>query len=269
MKRINTDVLVIGSGLAGMAAAYEAKASGADVIVVEKMKYFGGNSALAGGGFSSWDSRLHLREKNGLGEDSAEQQAADTIRSGRGHCVEKMVHVMAQEAPAAIDWMLDRGVTFKDSVMKLGGFTAYRAYHTTVTGAIMMKNVRESVLAAGVELLNECEVTALTYKDGKVKGALCRLKGEETEFCAEKGVILASGGFAGDVAFRQRFNPELTAAYNCSNHKGATGEVLQMAMDLGANVLNMQYVQLFPSADPVSGAVDKWALTSYDVPGFG
>ena len=64
------DVVVVGSGLAGLAAAYEAKQAGADVVILEKMKTYGGNSVLSGGGFACWDSKLKLREALSRGEDS-------------------------------------------------------------------------------------------------------------------------------------------------------------------------------------------------------
>jgi fumarate reductase flavoprotein subunit len=56
------DVVIIGSGFAGLAAAVEAAKRGSSVLILEKMPYFGGNSALSGGGYAAWDSRLKLRE---------------------------------------------------------------------------------------------------------------------------------------------------------------------------------------------------------------
>ncbi len=268
---MQADVLIIGSGLAGMAAAYEAARAGAEVIIVEKMPYPGGNSALAGGGFAAYDCALQLREKFGAGDDSAKLHASDTIRSGKGGCLESLVHIMAENGPAAMNWMLEQGVPFKEIMVKGGGHSAARVYQTSVTGKQMMDIVREKVLKTGVRLLLNCRVTGfIPGTDGRtVCGVKCELSGRETEITAKKSIILAAGGFAADVPFRRRFNPALDENYNCSNHKGATGEILEMAMDIGADVLNMPYVQLFPSANPKNGAVDMWALRSYDCPGFG
>ena len=270
---MQTDVLIIGSGLAGMAAAYEASRAGADVMIVEKMPYPGGNSALAGGGFAAYDCNLHLREKLGGEDDSAEIHADDTIRSGKGGCIEPLVRIMTENGPDAMNWMLDCGVPFKEIMVKGGGHSAARVYQTSVTGKQMMDAVRAAVLKTGVRLLLNCRVTGFIpggdADNRAVIGVKCELDGSETEIYAKKSIILASGGFAADVPFRRRFNPALDENYNCSNHKGATGEVLQMAMEIGADTLNMPFVQLFPSANPKSGAVDMWALRSYDCPGFG
>ena len=65
------DVVVIGSGFAGLAAAAEAAGAGAKTVILEKMPIYGGNSIINGGGYAAWDSELHLRQKLNLGDDSA------------------------------------------------------------------------------------------------------------------------------------------------------------------------------------------------------
>src|SRR5690242_6069671 len=73
----SVDVIVIGSGFAGCAAAAAASEAGSSVAVIEKMPRIGGNSALNLGDFAAWDSELKLRQKHSRGEDSAEQHARD------------------------------------------------------------------------------------------------------------------------------------------------------------------------------------------------
>ena len=75
------DVIVVGSGFAGLAAALESRLGGAEVLLIEKMPAFGGNSAINGGAFSVAGSPL--QKKFGI-KDSPEQMLADMIRSGRG-----------------------------------------------------------------------------------------------------------------------------------------------------------------------------------------
>ncbi|MEG2394381.1 MAG: FAD-dependent oxidoreductase, partial [Ruthenibacterium sp.] len=76
------DVIVIGSGFAGLAAAGEAASRGAKVVVLEKMPIAGGNSVINGGGYNAWTDNRKMREKLGLGEDSAELHLKDSLKGG-------------------------------------------------------------------------------------------------------------------------------------------------------------------------------------------
>ncbi|MEF9996477.1 MAG: FAD-dependent oxidoreductase, partial [Burkholderiaceae bacterium] len=76
------DVLVIGSGFAGLAAAAEAAKAGAKTIILEKMPTYGGNSIINGAVYAAYDSELHLRQKLNYGEDSKEQHLKDTLAGG-------------------------------------------------------------------------------------------------------------------------------------------------------------------------------------------
>ena len=116
---LSFDVVVIGSGYAGLTAAYEASAWADSVVVLEKMAYTGGNSRIAGGGYCCWDSKLKLREKLGLGEDSWELHAADTLAAGGGFGDEELVKVMCQEAPAGLDLLVGAGITFRNSLPRI------------------------------------------------------------------------------------------------------------------------------------------------------
>ena len=110
-----TDVAVIGSGFAGLAAAIRAREAGAEVIIAEKMPYAGGKSVISGGGCCSYDSKLHLRQKLGLGEDSWQLHKEDTIRGGGNKSVPELAEIMAKYAPEAIDLFVDAGVAFAET----------------------------------------------------------------------------------------------------------------------------------------------------------
>ena len=262
------DVIVVGSGLAGLAAAKAARDAGCSAVILEKLDRYGGNSVLAGGGLASWDSRLHLGRKLGVGEDSAELMTADALRSGKGGNIPALVETLSENAPAAIDWMMDAGVRFRSVLFHMGGQTIPRSYQCEGNGKNMMDDVKAWVLASGAELRLGQRVTELLTDGGRVVGVRCAAGAAEKRLGARRGVVLASGGFAADVALRLEYS-DIGAAYNCSNHPDATGEMLRCARDLGAALVNMQHIQLFPCSNPVTGSVDRWALAAYAGAGAG
>jgi fumarate reductase flavoprotein subunit len=262
------DVIVIGSGFAGMAAAAEARENGASVLVLEKMPYYGGNSKIAGGGYCCWDSRLKLRERLKLGDDSWERHMEDTLRGGAYYNDPALVEVLVREAPGGLDWLLDAGAVFQDILHRIGGHSAYRSHHAACNLADVVK---KKALAAGAELRLNAAVTDLCRDtgEGPVAGVRVLADGAEKTIAARRGVVIASGGYGQDVNMRTAYQPAVGDTYNCTNHKGATGEMITYARTIGADVLHMEFIQLFPSAEPKNGSLDKFALDAYAAPGYG
>ena len=264
-----TDVIIIGSGMAGVAAAQEAARVGARVTVLEKMDYTGGNSALAGGGYACWTSSLHLRERLGLGEDSAQSHARDTLASGGGESRPELVRTLCENAPAGLDWLVQNGVEFKEVLVQLGGHSAPRSYQAKTPGKRVMELLRRRAEELGAEIITSCRVAQLLTENGRVCGVNYKMGGDTGVLRASRGVIIASGGFSADIRLRTEYCPELTAECGCSNHRGATGEVLLSAHEIGAALTGMKYIQLYPCANPAVGSVDRWAFYCYSAAGLG
>ena len=270
---LTRDVVVVGSGLAGMSAAAEACAAKASVVVLEKMRVAGGNSAISGGGFACWTDNRHLREKYKLGEDSADLHYQDTLKGGDFYNLPELVRVLADEAPSAMNWMLDEGgLTLNAGIGRVGGHSAYRDH--MATGARYLAAIEAIAKKNGFkdeDLLKNHEAVKL-WKDetnGRIVGVQVKTRQGLKNIRAVKGVVLAAGGFARDVKFRMRYVPTLTEAYNSTNQPGATGDTLMMALDAGADALHLAFIQLFPTAEPTKGSIDRPALFPIQFPGFG
>lgn len=268
------DVVIVGTGYAGLVAAYEASLVADRVLVVEKMPYTGGNSRIAGGGYCCWDSKLKFREKFGLGEDSWQLHASDTLAAGQGYNDPELVDVLAQEAPAGLDFLVDCGIKFRESLPRIGGHSAYRSYQMASTGSEVIDLLVERACAAGnVEIRKNTALTDILRAegvDGGIKGVV--VEGEDYKLRSIEvtyGVVIASGGYAADVELRTSYKPSLTDAFNCTNHKGATGEVIRMAKEVGADSTHMEFVQLYPCADPKTGGIDQGAFLCYSGTGYG
>lgn len=267
------DVVVIGSGFAGLAAAAEAAGKGCSVVILEKMPVYGGNSIINGGEYNAWTDKLHMREKFNLGDDSAETHKADTLKGGDFYGNPELVEILVSEAPKALDWMIDEGgLKLRDVLNRTGGHSKYRT-HTCIEGVGRgyTEALRKIAERRGAKMRMKSKVSWLWRKDvdSPVMGVELETGRGPVNIRARKGVVLASGGFGRDVEMRLIYNPTLHAGYNCTNQKGATGEVIRYAQAVGAEAIHMAFIQLYPYADPETGILDAPAVYPFRGPGYG
>jgi urocanate reductase len=269
------DVVVIGSGFAGLAAAAEAAGAGAKVVILEKMPTYGGNSIINGGEYNSWDDELHLRQKLNLGDDSIDLHQKDTLRGGDFYGIPELVEILVKEATPALNWMLDSGgLKLRQILNRTGGHTAYRT-HTCVEGVgrgytEALKKIAEG---RGAKIRLNTKVNWIWRKDADPKSPVEGVEavtGRKTRnMRIGKALILAAGGFSQNKEMRQSFNPSVIPDFNCTNHPGATGEIIRYAQAVGADALQLAFIQLYPYAEPETGVLDAPAVYPFRGPGYG
>ncbi len=266
------DVIIVGSGFAGLAAAAEAAGLGAGVVILEKMGRYGGNSIISGGGYCAWDSKLHLRDKFNLGEDSWHLHRDDTLQGGDYYNIPELVEVMVKAAPDGLNWLIDSGAKIKETLPRIGGHSAHRSYHEAhFRGRGFTDTLKKLALSRGAEIRLNTKVTCIWRKDkdGPVSGVETITEGNKKDIKVNKALILASGGFSRDIKMRMDFNPSLVPEYGCTNHRGATGEIIRYAQAIWADTLHLEFIQLYPCADPKNSAIDSYALYPYSGTGYG
>lgn len=251
------DVIVVGSGFAGMAAAIEARKTGASVLVVDKMPVFGGNSTINGGAFAVAGSPL--QEKEGV-KDSVDLMVQDMLKAGRGLNHMGLLKIVAAGTRGAYEFTLEHGVKFKPFLQHFGGHSVPRTLQTTISsGAGIVRPLRKSAANLGVAFRNRCKFEDFILDENDAVIGI-RVKdryefpneesGEFREFRAKRGVVMCSGGFSQDRRFRMMQNPRLDERVDSTNHPGATAESMQAMFGVGASPVQIDLIQLGPWSSP-------------------
>lgn len=256
------DVIIVGAGGAGLAAAVSATQNGASVIVIEKQSSAGGNTIVSGGIYNCPDPEL--QEPEGI-EDSPEFYATQTWEGGDKVANKELVDTLCFNAYDGYEWIQSIGIEFKDTIGQ-GAGALYRRTHSAVekagTGYI---SAYLSNLEGVGEVIYNTKGQELIVEDGTVTGVVATGEsGEKVTLHADKNVIIATGGFAANVDMRQEYNTsgkwaDLGENVFTTNPPGSTGDGIAMAKAAGANLVDMEQIQLLYLANPN----DNGAMTKY------
>jgi aspartate oxidase len=228
------DVLVVGSGASGLAAAVSAEAAGAQVGLVTKGALQSCNSAKAQGGIQA-----------AFGDDdSPAQHAEDIWQSSHETANKRLVEVLAGEAPGAIGWLEQHGVNFTREnggyrLARCGGATRRRLLQVgDRTGHAITTALRDALLASSGEAFPNSPLLSLEPAENGWR-ATCRRKNGDELVIDAAAVVLAAGGRCYREAEERG---ELS-----TNHPGATGEVTGIALGLGAESRDLDALQYHPN----------------------
>jgi L-aspartate oxidase len=239
IQRIQTDFIVVGAGVAGLRAAIELAAAGR-VLVIAKDSLQESSSEYAQGGIAaalSDDDEVRLHEH-------------DTIVAGDGLCDVPAVHTLVEEAPAAIEQLIEWGTAFDREGAKLlfareGAHSRSRVLHARgdSTGSEIVRTLRQRAASLeNVSFQSFAAVTDLLLHNGEVIGILAFDETTRaTVLVQARGVLLATGGLG--RVFENTTNPDV-----------ATGDGVAMAYRNGATIADLEFVQFHPTALFAPGA---------------
>ena len=228
----STDIVIIGSGGAGLSSAITATEKGAKVIVLEKMAYFGGNSNRSEGEMNAAGTKQ--QKAHGITDDTPERFAADTIRGGHGLNDPALVKALTENAASAEEWLLDLGAHFCHRMGRGGGQTRARGHGPcdgSPVGIEIMRVLGERADKDHIDMRLNNRVTKILMKNGKVSGVQVKTpKGMET--INAKAVIIATGGFGANEAMKKKYLR--FPGVDGLAQTGKTGDGIQMAWKAGA-----------------------------------
>ncbi|SDI36126.1 flavocytochrome c [Ferrimonas sediminum] len=251
------DIIVVGSGFAGMSAAVQAAEEGAKVLVIDKMPVFGGNSTINGGAMAVAGSELQAKE--GV-NDSIELMVSDMLKSGRGMNDVNMLKLVCNGTSESAKWLESYGTVWKPFVQHFGGHSVPRVLQTRESsGAGIIRPLIKAAEKIGVTMYKQTKLESFIQDDDqRVIGVNVKSQyffpkertGSQRTLGARKGVIMATGGFGRDIDFRQMQQPKLTSELDSTNHPGATAGALKQMMLIGANPIHLDQIQLGPWSSP-------------------
>lgn len=295
------DVIVVGAGGSGLAAAVSAAEEGASVIVIEKNPYIGGNTVRTGGGYASCDPEaisIHEMTAGQMAEIEAiiaretdnevvkgwQKKVAEDIEAykaeGKTQVYDSLEYMALQyffrfsqaadpellydlvsKSKPTKEWLGELGFDWTDSPSLLLGdtwprwFSSVSAHGGNMFISVFTDEIEEKNY--NVEIIKEVRANELLFVDGRVVGVKGTASdGTEYTLNANKGVVLATGGFSANKEMLIEYSdgrwPNISQLQT-DNDPAIVGDGIKMALEVGADVVDMGHLQLVPTCDPKTG----------------
>jgi succinate dehydrogenase/fumarate reductase flavoprotein subunit len=230
------DVVVIGGGGAGLAAAIEARALGRDVVLLEKAENLGGSTAWSIGSVSASATPHQLGKgiKDSPGDHWRDMAGFNGDLDGRDNAA--LRRVLADAMPDTFRWLLAHGIRFYGP-MPEPPHKKPRMHNVLPNSRSFIVHLERAARRDGVIIKTSVRARTLVVEGGRVVGVDCATPSGPRRFCARGGVVLAAGDFTNDPELKQKFMGAQEAKVTGVN-VNATGDGQKLALALGARIIN-------------------------------
>ena len=253
-ETLETDVVVVGGGGAGMSATIRTRMNGLDVVLVEKMPFIGGAASISGGQVVAQGSKL--QKAFGSKDDSVESMVKDFLANGNNLNDLSKLTLYAKNVGPTIDWLHEKvGVKFiPNNLPFLAEYSHRRAVEFQGGAGTMAQHLREVIGSNGAKVLLSTKVESLIVEDGKVMGvkAVDENTGVKYTIRAKK-TLLSTGGYGNN---KSMLTPEMQKVLYYGP-VSSTGDGLKMAQGLGVKTQLLQYGKRYPNGIEVAPGIAK------------
>lgn len=265
---LETDLLVVGAGGAGLTAALSADEEGNKVTVLEKNAMLGGHTALSGG-FALITGSKTQKDVYGVTNDSVEAVYDDNMKNGGGESIPEDLKLYADKMGEATDWTVDYvGSKIPEKLTPLGENSIDRAMIYEGAGAGFVNSLLDKIKDTDIDIRTNTKVTELIYEGDKVVGAKATMSDGTPVEVKAKAVLLATGSYGAN----KDMLPERLDKFVFYGAQLAQGEGQKMAQELGADVVNQGYVELFENGVEWKPGIAKstynGSMAAWDVSGI-
>jgi fumarate reductase flavoprotein subunit len=244
------DVVIVGAGGSGMAAALTAKANGAEkVVILEKELFNGGNTNFSSSGMNA--SETKFQKEQGI-EDTNVLFVEDTYKGGKEKGQMDLIEHLCDNSAEAIAWLEDINITL-DNITLTAGSSIKRCHRPTdgsAVGKTLVPGLEAALKADTLTITNQADVKKILVTDGKVTGVET---GDGTVYNAP-AVVITTGGFGANFDMIAEYRPDLKD-YVTTNAQGTQGDGMRMAQEIGAELIDMDQIQIHPTVDQATGAL--------------
>ena len=246
------DIVIIGAGGAGLIAAIEAKTLGFEKVrVIEKMPFSGGNTRMSGGEYAAANNWLQKDEL-----DSPEIFAEDIYREGNYIANKSLIEAVSKNANTDLEWLRNElKVPFQDKLIWAEGHTYPRTVLLDNSEEMYIDIITAKAEEIGVDIDYNTSAYELIVEEDKVVGVKASKANKDVNYFAEDGVIIATGGFGYNFDMVEEYfdNPKLDITrIKTDNSPSITGDGIIMAQDVGAKLVDMKEIQIYPINNPAT-----------------